>query len=107
MSTEQQLKDINNWQKNHQKYDDDNNAQNKYSFKELSMRLDVLESHINSLPTEEKIEEIVGKVFKQALFATGRGTKGVILTGAAIVIALGVITGAFKGLLVFLGISRM
>jgi len=88
------------WQIDHGKGDE-------LAFKELGSRLDTIESHVTSLPSEEKIAEIVKGVMLEVLFSTGRWTKGFIITGAAVVISLGVFTGTFKALLVWVGLSKM
>lgn len=72
-------------------------------FKEIDARFDVLESAISTIPDEKKIEEIVRKALLDVLFSTGRFTKGFLITAASVVVALGILTGAWKYILAWLG----
>ena len=96
----ERLASIGQWQTDHAQAD-------SLAFKELGTKFDMLDSNLSLLPDEEKIEEIVRKVMLEVLFSTGRWTKGIIITGAAIVVSLGVFTGAWKIVLAWIGLSKM
>lgn len=89
---------IEQWQKDHQHAD-------KNAFNEINGRLDLQDSNISLLPTKEEMEEITKKVMLEVLFKTGKFTKTGIITLASIIVALTVISGAWKGVLAFLGIG--
>lgn len=94
----ERLGEISQWQIDHTKEDKDVHM-------EHLARFDVMESQINALPTTQDIERVVRKTMLDVLFSTGRGTKAVILTGAALIVALGIITGGFWKALAFFSLG--
>lgn len=95
---------IDQWQATHATEDYLVHEENKTSFAKIDLRFDGMESNISVLPDERKIEEIVRKVLLEVLFTTGRTSKAIIITTAAILVALGIITGYFKSFLNSIGI---
>lgn len=74
---------------------------------EDTKRFNAIEARLAQVPTKADIEEAV----KEALFdffkSSGMFTKNFVLTLAALLVAIGVITGGLKSFLALLGFVKM
>jgi hypothetical protein len=94
------LGEISQWQSDHQ--EDDERAH-----KEIFARFDIMESNISLLPTKEEIANIVRAAMLDSLLKTGKSTKAILITVAAVMGSLVIIGGGFKWLLGLIGFTYM
>lgn len=86
---DRKLGQITEWQKNHEDKD------------EVTRKL------VESLPTKTETEEIVRRVFLEAIVGAGKWSKMAIVTIAVVVGSIGVISGGFKWLLAVIGFTQI
>lgn len=91
-SVERSLGQIVEWQRQHEKHDDERFVETQRS--------------LANVLTKEDLDDAVQKALVKALFSVGRGTKLTIITIATIVGSMAVIGGGFQWVINLFGFHR-